>query len=231
MNEAIFDIFVKDENKFRLTYLFFLAPPFFFILVFISNIFNIKWFSIFFLFFLASLSLLLILGVISIFLKQKLRGELEGKLIFTYTYIKVNDEKYFLDEIEKIEFSTYDYEGFNTCRRNYPRRKILEFGCISQGVDNYVLLVLKNEKKLLVSFKRVYKMEFSLYEDLFANYYKKNIISYFNLLHILQLENDYDEIQKFKKEYNIENKKEKKKDSLDIKKASWNKYDFDKKAY
>ena len=75
---------------------------------------------------------------------------------------------------------------------------------LSNGLDNQFLLSLKNGEKIKCNFLQTESEKIEFFTEIFIHYHKKGIISWLKLLEILNIE-DYNEIQKFKKEITIAN--------------------------
>jgi len=122
-----------------------------------------------------------------------------GRISFYENHINIENKDYDLEEIQKLEFySTFDIKGDFT---NY----LLEFTPhLSNGLNNSFILTLKNGKQIEYNFLQTKSEQIKYYKDVLTNYHKKGIISWLELLNILKIE-DYNEIQKFKKEITIAN--------------------------
>jgi hypothetical protein len=124
---------------------------------------------------------------------KTLKGELISDLEFQKGKIIIGDKEYLLNEIQKIEINAFDFRGeINTYRGNFD-------GNLSNGVNNLLKLYLANQIKLEINFQQIVKNEIRNEEEILIAYCNQNKLHYFNLLEILGI-NDYDEIQKFKKE-------------------------------
>ncbi|APG64185.1 hypothetical protein LPB136_01850 [Tenacibaculum todarodis] len=124
-------------------------------------------------------------------------GEYCGRIIFHENHINIENNDYYLEEIQKLEFfSTFDVKGDFT---NY----LLEFTPhLSNGLSNSFILTLKNGKQIEYNFLQTKSEQIKYYKDVLTNYYKKGIISWLELLNTLNIE-DYNEIQNFKKELTV----------------------------
>jgi hypothetical protein len=143
---------------------------------------------------------LYVVGIIisNFFLHERENGKYSGKLTFLEDRIKVTNNEYILDQINKIEVSAYDIKGMFV-------NSMLEFSPhLSNGLDNQFFLILKNGEKIKCNFLQTESEKIELFNEIFIHYHKKGIISWLQLLEILNIE-DYDEIQKFKKEITIAN--------------------------
>ena len=95
-------------------------------------------------------------------------------------------------------FSTFDVKGDFT-------NNLLEFTPhLSNGLNNSFILTLKSGKQIEYNFLQTKSEQLKFYKDVLTNYHKNGIISWLELLNILNIE-DYNEIQKFKKEITIAN--------------------------
>jgi len=144
---------------------------------------------------------LYIVGILisNFFLHESENGKYSGKLTFWEDRIQVGNNEYNLEQINKIEFiGAYDIKGMFV-------NSILEFSPhLSNGLDNQFFLILKNGEKIKCNFLQTESEKIELFNEIFIHYHKKGIISWLQLLEILNIQ-DYDEIQKFKKEITIAN--------------------------
>ncbi|PWG04040.1 hypothetical protein [Polaribacter aquimarinus] len=150
---------------------------------------------------------ILILGVIYIiglmistfFRYEREIGEYDGKLTFWKKQIEIGNDKYNLEQIERIEFiNAYDIKGMFV-------NSMLEFSPhLSNGLDNQFLLTLKSGEKIKCNFLQTESEKIEFFNETFIYYHKRGIISWLHLLEILKIE-DYDKIQNFKKEITIAN--------------------------
>ncbi|WNW02757.1 hypothetical protein RRF68_04940 [Tenacibaculum sp. HL-MS23] len=126
-------------------------------------------------------------------------GKYCGRISFYENHINIENKDYDLGEIQKLEFfSTFDIKGDFT---NY----LLDFTPhLSNGLNNSFILTLKNGNKIEYNFLQTKSEQLKYYKDVLTNYHKNGIISCLELLNILKIE-DYNEIQKFKKEITIAN--------------------------
>jgi hypothetical protein len=121
-------------------------------------------------------------------------GAYRGRISLYENRITIENNEYSLEEIQKLEFfSTFDIKGDFT-------NNLLQFTPhLSNGLDNSFILTLKSGKKIEYNFLQTKSEQLKYYKDVLTNYYKNGIISWLELLNILNIEN-YNEIQKFKKE-------------------------------
>ncbi|MBJ2175445.1 hypothetical protein JBL43_14430 [Aureibaculum sp. A20] len=121
-------------------------------------------------------------------------GEHFGKIVFWEDRVQLGSCTYKLSEIEKLAFpTTYDVRGIHT-------NLTLEFSpSKSNGMDNVLILTLKNGKKLEYNFLQTENYKLTYFKDIFVHYYKHEIISWIELIGILNV-HDYRKIQEFKKE-------------------------------
>lgn len=148
---------------------------------------------------------ILILGIIYIiglmistfFRYEREIGTYCGQIVFYENRMKIENKNYHLGEIRELEFfSTSDVRGDFT---NYH----WEFKPhLSNGLDNCFVLKLKNGNKIEYNFLQTKSEKVKYYKDVLTNYHKRGIISWLELLRVLDID-DYDEIQKFKKEIAI----------------------------
>ena len=182
-----------------------------------ENIIAIVWFGIIFLLYYLKNSFgynfkgietaILILGTLYIigllistfFRYEREIGEYCGRIYFYENHINIENIEYRLDEIKKLEFfSTYDVRG------NFTNH-LLEFAPhLSNGLSNRFILTLKTGKQIENNFLQTQSEQIKFYKDVLTNYHKNGIISWLELLNVLNIE-DYDEIQKFKNQITIAN--------------------------
>ncbi|UAM97814.1 hypothetical protein K8354_16210 [Polaribacter litorisediminis] len=125
-------------------------------------------------------------------------GKYSGKLTFWKDRIQIGNKEYKIEQINKIEFNAYDIKGTFV-------NSMLEFSPhLSNGLNNQFSLILKNGEKIKCNFLQTESEKIEFFNEIFIYYYKKGIISWLKLLEILNIE-DYNEIQKFKKEITIAN--------------------------
>lgn len=126
-------------------------------------------------------------------------GEYSGKLTFWEDKIQIGDKTYYLEQIEKIEFiNAYDIKGMFV-------NSMLEFSPhLSNGIDNEFSLILKNGEQIKCNFLQTESEKIEFFNEIFIHYHKNGIISWLQLLEILNIQ-DYNKIQEFKKEITIAN--------------------------
>ena len=125
---------------------------------------------------------------------QTLKGQLISDLEFKKNKILIDDKEYLLDDIQKIEIKAFDFIGA------IANHKGIDFdGNLSNGVNNFLKVYMKNQNKIELNFQQIKKNEIRNDEDIFINYCNNNKLHYLNLLEILGID-DYDEIQRFKME-------------------------------
>ena len=126
-------------------------------------------------------------------------GKFHGRITFYENSIKVENDEYNIEKIQKLEFFlTYDVKGdFTNNLLNFTPH-------LSNGLNNSFILTLKNGKQIEYNFLQTKSEQIKYYKDVLTNYHKNGIISWLELLNTLNIE-DYNEIQKFKKEITIAN--------------------------
>ena len=113
--------------------------------------------------------------------------------MFSVDSISLNDREYNINQIEKIQIQTDDYEN----------RLISVYGLDgnrSNGIDNSIKITLTYSKKIFSQFQINYENQLWNFEDILVHYCKLNKLNYHNLLKVLNLE-DYNQIQNFKKKH------------------------------
>jgi hypothetical protein len=145
------------------------------------------------------LSILLIMHIVTLiygFYKFNkyvtLKGELLYDLEFQKDKIIISNKEYYLDTIEKLEITAFDFKGLRTGNKSFD-------GSLSNGVDNILKLYLKDNNKIEINFQQKTKNEIRNEELILIHYTNMKKLHYLTLLDIFGI-NDYDEIQKYKKE-------------------------------
>lgn len=123
--------------------------------------------------------------------KEVLRGIIGGSICFNQDEITVNDHKYLLSELRKINIYMNDYEG--RLDSNYKTFN----GRISRGVSNSVILYLNNGIQKTFYFQQSGKHDNKLIHEELIHYYLMGKLHWLNLIDVLGI-SDYDEIQRFK---------------------------------
>ncbi len=140
--------------------------------------------------------LIYIIGLLisTFFRYQREIGKYNGKLIFQENQIQLNDEVYKISEIAKLDFvHAYDIRGMFV-------NHLIEFAPhLSNGLDNELFLILKNGEKIKCNFLQTESERLKHYKEMLTHYHRKGIIDWLQLLNLLEIQ-DYDKIQKFKKE-------------------------------
>lgn len=124
---------------------------------------------------------------------KTLKGELISELEFLEDKIIIGDKQYLLEDIQKIEINAFDFKGLII----YSKGDL--DGNLSNGVDNLLKIYLANQNKIEINFQQIVKNEIRNDQVNLISYCNQNKLHYLNLLEIMGI-NDYDEIQKFKKE-------------------------------
>ncbi|HEY6143600.1 MAG TPA: hypothetical protein VIV55_09330 [Flavobacterium sp.] len=127
---------------------------------------------------------------------EKLNGKLDGFLEFKLDSIIIDQKQYSIDEIEKISIVNNDFYGKLT-RVLSP----LFDSNLSNGVDNHLTLTLKDKRKVSCMFEIYREQDIRKLDEILINYYSLGKIDFYILIKILKLE--HDEIEDFKKRYNI----------------------------
>ncbi len=198
MNEVNFKIFIPQKKE-RITpnkIVLILSIPSLFMLIC-----NEDYSQLSFLCGLGQVSLFLALGLGLYFTVTKhtrvkpLDGTLEKRLTFNLESILIAGEKYFISSIKKVDFSIQDYyDKWDYTRDFNPAR--------SNGVDNKLILTLKNGEIIETKFQLMYQGEMKKLEEQLIEYHRSGILHFLKLIDLLGI-NDYDEIQEFKKRLTI----------------------------
>jgi hypothetical protein len=126
---------------------------------------------------------------------ETLNGKLDGFLEFKLDSIIIDQKQYSINEIEKISIVNNDFYGKVT-------RILSGFDSNhSNGVDNHLTLILKDKRKVSCMFEIYYEEDIRKLDKILIDYYSLGKIDFYRLMNILKLERD--EIEDFKKRYNI----------------------------
>lgn len=126
---------------------------------------------------------------------QQLQGTLTGKFILEKEYIQINELRFNLDKIKKIEITGVDWIGLKNT--NYLLGYNYENG-LSNGTKNYLLIEYCDNKKQKIQFQQNDACEFKQIEEVIKHYYINNKIGYLNCVDILCL-SEQKEWKEFKK--------------------------------
>lgn len=146
----------------------------------------------------AIMGLVFILGVIFSLFKiggyKTLKGELNGKLEFNSNEIIVDKQTYKINEIKKIEISSFDFRGrFAWFKGNLDGNK-------SNGTENELKITLNSNETIKINFEQIYENQILTEKESLINYCNCGKMNYINLIDNLRI-TDYKEIQNFKKKY------------------------------
>jgi hypothetical protein len=129
------------------------------------------------------------------FLHEHENGKFIGKIKLDNNSIIINETSYLTEEISKISIHSFDVKGqFVGYAFEFSRK-------LSNGLNNEITLKLRNGKEIKCHFLQTKRERMKYFKDCLINYHLKGKMSWLHLLSILELE-DYDEIQKLKKEIN-----------------------------
>lgn len=115
---------------------------------------------------------------------KPLKGKLNGHIVFERDTIIIADKIYLLDDIWNIEFEGRDWLGYENWTRGVREKFEDPF---SQGVDNTLVLFLKDKRIIKTRFQKLDELEFREMEEVILEYYLKNKISYLQTVNILGL--------------------------------------------
>ena len=118
------------------------------------------------------------LGLINVFFKEELKGELSGEIIFTNEKIQIADKTFILDDIRLIKFSGFDYVD-QPIIYNFPD------GLFSNGVNNKLVIILHSGAVISTRFQRKYPNEMRKISKQLAYYYNSKKIIKQNYLDTL----------------------------------------------
>lgn len=125
--------------------------------------------------------------------RKPLNGKLNGTLKFTENSIYINSNKYVIEDISKIEFGLGDYFD-----KTGPITEGDFKPAISNGVDNFINIHLKDGQKIKVHFQIMQQDDFLKMRHLLIHYFCQNKLTFLRLTQLLRID-DYNEIQEFKK--------------------------------
>ena len=133
--------------------------------------------------------------VSNFFREQKEIGEYRDELIFWKDKIQVGKLEIELEEISKLDFiRASDIQG--RYKKGYPTG----LGpYISNGLDNFFVLRLKNGKEISDNFQQTEWRRLKLFREVLIHYYQVGILEWLQLLDILGIK-DYGKIKQFKEE-------------------------------
>jgi hypothetical protein len=135
----------------------------------------------------------LVFGLKVIWTRKPLIEKFNGILRFTENSIDINNNKFIIEDISKIDFGIWDY---------YDKMGPMIEGDISpafsNGVDNFINIQLKDGQKIKVHFQIIQKDDFLKMRDLLIHYFCHNKLTFLRLTQLLRI-SDYDKIQEFKK--------------------------------
>ncbi len=115
---------------------------------------------------------------------KPLKGKLEGHIVFRNDAIIIADKIYPLDDIWNIEFEGIDWLGYEHWTRGLSEKFEDSF---SQGVDNTLVLFLKDKQIIKTRFQKLDEYEFREIEEVILEYYLKDKISYLHTVEVLGL--------------------------------------------
>ena len=124
--------------------------------------------------------------------QETLKGIIGGSVFFELDQIVVNDKKYLLVDIRKLNIYMNDYVG--KINPNYRTAK----GRISRGVGNSIIIYLINGDQKTFYFQQPDEHGNQLIREQLIHYHLEGRLHWLNLIDALCI-SDYDEIQSFKK--------------------------------
>lgn len=123
---------------------------------------------------------------------EKLNGELVGFLEFKSNSIIIDKEEYKIDEIEKINIVNNDFYGKgNGSSSGFDSN-------LSNGVDNYLTLILKDKRKISCMFEMYNEYDMGKLDEIVISYYSKGKLDFDDLIRIFKVKGDR-KIEDFKK--------------------------------
>lgn len=124
---------------------------------------------------LAFFSVVMYLALSSPLRYERLKGSFKGNLRFDKDYISIDETKYNISEIKKIEIDNLDIRGkwVNMTLDFEPKR--------SNGVKNFIKLYLKTGDIIEINFLQTKNHNVKTCKEEFISYYDQNKISWNNL--------------------------------------------------
>lgn len=133
------------------------------------------------------------LMVVNFFRYESEFGEYTGELIFWNDRVQIDQKSYSLSEIKILDFvQVEDIRGrfMNSMLEFTPH--------LSNGLDNLLIVKLKSGEELRCVFQQTETERLKHFEEVLAHYYRTGIITWLQLLDLLDI-TDYEKIQVFKK--------------------------------
>lgn len=132
--------------------------------------------------------LVLYVLIMSFFEVEKLKGILSGFIIFENDFIEVEEERYELESIKRIELKVVDYYGksMNQIQRDFNPK-------LSTGTANTLKLVFHSGDFLQRNFEIIAQYDMYSIKYTLIHYYLLKKISFTDLALALEDTSDYDE--------------------------------------
>ena len=124
---------------------------------------------------------------------EKLNGKFQGFLELKNDSIVVDNKEYKIGEIKKVDIINNDFYGKGTgSSRGFDSN-------LSNGVDNYLTLILKNNQKIQCQFEMYNEYDMGKNDDILINYYSHGNLEFNQLLSILKVkgEKEIEDLKKF----------------------------------
>lgn len=111
---------------------------------------------------------------------EKLKGKLEGHLIFNFDSIEIENKEYKLSELKRIVISNNDYRGklVNTSSGDLGP-------ALSNGTRNHIILFLNSGESIRVNFELLNSNDFQKVRSELINYHVNSKIDFWSLAYIL----------------------------------------------
>jgi hypothetical protein len=127
---------------------------------------------------------------------KKLKGKLNGKLVFSENEITISDRTIYVSEIKKMKILASDWVGrdaFNSREWNFENG-------LSNGVYNFLKITYENGNTEKVQFQVSYRCQFKKLRNIIEHYYFLNKIDYLNCVDLLCLstKDEWNELKKIK---------------------------------
>lgn len=134
--------------------------------------------------------------LITLSMYKILKGKIEGTLSLEKDIIRINNFNYFLKDISNINLFVNDYKG------NFISRGKGDFDpCLSNGVDNSIILTLTNGEKISTNFQQLKEKEILKAKEELIHYYHEDKLHFLKLIELFGI-SKYEEVQKFKEKIN-----------------------------
>ena len=130
--------------------------------------------------------------------KEKLNGNFTGYFIFSKEKIMAAKEEFDLNQIQKLEFHAFDFDGKKWVNPKSPDPKV------SNGEKNFATIRFKDGRVVKFLFQQAYENEFeNKMREILIVYHLKDKISFLALIQYIGISDSYERIQEFKMELDV----------------------------